>query len=82
MRFLSFLFVAVLFLTISTYAQSQEKKGCAKEKECVVKTCDEGTETKAHIKGEEQSKPAVTEQTKKEQTAGSKAVNKKEIKKK
>jgi hypothetical protein len=81
MRFLPFLFVFALFFTISSYAQS-EKKGCAKEKECVVKTCeDDGSEVKAHVKGEEKHTPVSTKKTKKVPTAGGKAVIKEEVKK-
>jgi hypothetical protein len=85
MRILSILFILMLVFTISVSAQSQEKKGCASEKSCVVKTCEDGADgEKVHIKGEEMEKAAATSVTKeqKQKTAGVKAAPaKKETKK-
>jgi hypothetical protein len=67
MRILLILAGLVVVLSITISAQSHEKSGCAKEKECVVKTCeDSGTEAQAHVKGETTQKKTVTIQKKTE----------------
>jgi hypothetical protein len=57
MRILSLLFVLVIVVSFNSFAQS---KGCSKEKECVVKTCDEGkTQADVIIKNDEKTKGTV-----------------------
>jgi hypothetical protein len=87
MKFLPILFFLVLFLSVASYAQSQEKKGCGKESECIVKTCeDDGAEVKAHVKGESNQKQTATQQNKPQnsdqQATGAKSTQVRKVEKK
>jgi len=87
MKFLPLFFTLFVILTFSSFAQSQEHKGCGKEKEC-VKSCEEHeTEAEVHIKQDDKNNQTtvVSKNNKKQTTEGTtnkKTVVKKEVKKK
>ncbi len=67
MRVIPLLFILFVFFSISTMAQSKESKGCGKEKECVVKSCEEN-ESNADVMIEEKHHVQKSEVVREEQS--------------